>query len=78
MTDFWSQMSLDLDARREGTPMNRQLKDHHNGTPCPVCAEVLAELAALRLALHNATVDRDVAQMEAASLPHPRWTASPL
>jgi hypothetical protein len=60
--------------------MNRQLSHHHDPepNPCPVCVAILEELAALRLALHNATVDRDVAQMEAASLPHPRYTASPL
>jgi hypothetical protein len=59
--------------------MNRQLSHHHDPEPvCPVCVAILEELAALRLALHNVTVDRDVAQMEAASLPHPRYTASPL
>ena len=46
--------------------------------PCPVCSRILEELAALRLALHNAEVDRDVAQMEASSLPHPRYVQSPL
>jgi hypothetical protein len=57
----------------------RQLAHHHNDpNPCPVCAALIEELAALRLALHNAEVDRDVAQMEAAALPHPKWTASAL
>jgi hypothetical protein len=58
--------------------MTRELRDHHTGTPCPVCTAIVEELAAPRLALHNATVDRDVAQMEASSLPHPRYTGSPL
>ena len=46
--------------------MNRQLKDHHVGTPCPVCSELLAELAALRLALTNAETERDTARAEVA------------
>jgi hypothetical protein len=57
----------------------RQLAHHHEPpNPCPICEAVLAELAALRLALLNAETERDVAQQEAASLPHPRWTGSPL
>ena len=66
-------------AREETPRMTRQLAHHHNDpNPCVVCAALLTELAALRLALHNAEVDRDVAQMEAATLPHPRYTASAL
>lgn len=53
--------------------MNRQLSDHHNGTPCPVCARLLEELAALRLALLNAETERDAAHAECASLPRPRY-----
>jgi hypothetical protein len=46
--------------------MNRQLKDHHVGTPCPVCVGLIEEIAALRLALLNAETERDAAQQEAA------------
>jgi hypothetical protein len=66
--------------------MTRQLEDHHNtGTPCPVCAALVTEVAVLResledvsLALHNATVERDAAQQEAARLPHPHYSAAEL
>jgi hypothetical protein len=58
--------------------MTRQLKDHHVGTPCPVCSTLLAELAALRLALTNVTVERDAAQQEAARLPQPRYSEAEL
>jgi hypothetical protein len=46
--------------------MNRQLKDHHVGTPCPVCAGLIEEIAALRLALTNVETERDTARAEVA------------
>jgi hypothetical protein len=58
--------------------MNRQLKDHHVGTPCPVCVGLIEEIAALRLALLNAETERDAAQQEAARLPQPRYSAAEL
>ena len=57
----------------------RQLAHHHEPpNPCPICEAVLAELAALRLALLNAETERDAAHAECARLPHPRYTASAL
>jgi hypothetical protein len=48
--------------------MNRQLKDHHVGTPCPVCVGLIEEIAALRLALANVVVEWDTARAEVAGL----------
>jgi hypothetical protein len=58
--------------------MTRQLSDHHDvqDNPCIVCHALVNTIEALRLALHNAQVDRDAAQIEAASLPHPVWTGA--
>jgi hypothetical protein len=53
--------------------MTRELRDHHTGTPCPVCATLLEELAALRLALLNAETERDAAHAECARLPYPHY-----
>ena len=59
--------------------MTRQLAHHHNNpNPCPVCEALMVELAALRLALLNTTTERDVAQQEAASLPHPHYSPGEL
>jgi hypothetical protein len=57
----------------------RQLAHHHEPpNPCPICEAILAELAALRLALLNAETDRDAAQQEAARLPQPRYSEAEL
>jgi hypothetical protein len=59
--------------------MTRQLAHHHQPpNPCPVCEAILAELAAVRLALLNAETERDAAQQEAGRMPHPRYSATEL
>jgi hypothetical protein len=51
----------------------RQLAHHHDDPICPVCVALIEEIAALRLALLNATTERDAAHAECARLPYPHY-----